>query len=370
MADCSIDFICTDPPYALTGKSGKGGFMGKEWDSCIPGVEFWAEMLRICKPGSMLAAFGGTRTFHRLTCAIEDAGWEIKDCCMFLHGQGFPKAMNFGKKLGGKFEGYSSCGLKPAWEPIILAMKPLDGTYAQNAEKWGLGGINIGASKIGTESITTQLRDRAAWHGNKRGNGGYEKPIGISEARSGRWPANLLLSEQAAEMLDQMTGNLGKSQGGKSGNEKAYGKWGQLNYYGNLKPGFGDSGGASRFFYTAKASSSERNAGLDGMELKNSEIKLGLKIDNNISTGIRTVNMRCNHHPTVKPLSLMRYIIKLLAPPGNPILLDPFAGSGSTIIAAKQLGIKAIGIELSEEYCEIARKRLEHWKEFDPELAL
>ena len=122
MGDCSIDFVVCDPPYGLK-------FMGKQWDHGIPGIPFWQEALRICKPGSMFAAFGGTRTYHRLTCALEDAGWEIRDCMMYLYGSGFPKSHNnFG------IEGYGTA-LKPAWEPIIICMKPLDGTYKQNVEK-------------------------------------------------------------------------------------------------------------------------------------------------------------------------------------------------------------------------------------------
>ena len=210
-------------------------------------------------------------------------------------------------------------------ENITLRITQCSG-FVKNAEKWGLGGINIAASRIGNDQITTQLRDRTVWHGNQWGNGGYEKPIGESEPRSGRWPANLLLDEEAAEMLDQMTGNLGKSQGGKSGNEKAYGKWGQVNYYGNLKPGFGDSGGASRFFYTAKASASERQG---------------------------------SKHPTIKPKSLIKYIVKLLAPPGDPICLDPFMGSGTCGIVCKELGIRFIGIEKESQYFEDAKRRID-----------
>ncbi len=280
----SIDFIVTDPPYGLY-------FMGKKWDGETPSLEYWQSALRVAKPGAMLAAFGGSRTHHRLMCAIEDAGWEIRDVIMWLYGSGFPKSHN---KFG--LEGYGTA-LKPAYEPIIIAMKPLDGTYAQNAEKWGIAGINIDESRI--ECLT-----------------------------GGRWPSNLILDEEAGKILDEQSGIL------KSGKVKPTeaAPFGGIYEHGRTKRNTNhfnaSSGGASRFFYCAKASSKERG--------------------------------QANNHPTVKPIALMKYIIKLLAPPGNPILLDPFAGSGSTLLAAKELGISAIGIEKETEYSEIAQKRLDN----------
>lgn len=281
--DCNtIDFIVTDPPYGLN-------FMGKKWDSQVPNQEIWAEVFRICKPGAMLAAFGGSRTHHHLMVALEQAGWEIRDVIMWIYGSGFPKSHNY---FG--FDGYGTA-LKPAYEPIIIAMKPLEGTYAKNASKWGLGGINIDDSRI-----------------------------------QSRWPANLIFDEESAKILDEQTGIL---KSGKPGTRRKDHKTncmtGNLNLTGKKESGIGDSGGASRFFYCAKASAKEKNIGCEK-----------------------------NNHPTVKPISLMKYIIKLLAPPGNPLLLDPFSGSGSTLIAAKELGIRAIGIEMNSEYCEIAEKRI------------
>lgn len=319
MEENIVDFIVTDPPYGLK-------FMGKKWDHGIPGIEYWAEMLRICKPGSMLAAFGGTRTYHRLTCAIEDAGWEIRDCVMWLYGQGYPKSHN---KFG--LEGYGTA-LKPAYEPIILAMKPLDGTYAQNARKWGIGGINVDCTRIPANEVISGPLEyfnqnkgyHRPWKENKklvkeRKQLAYEKANKL-----GRWPANLILDEEAAKMLDEQCKR------------------------------------ASRFFYCAKASSSERNAGCEGMPLKESGTHGEFEGD---GRGRQTEHQpRANNHPTVKPLSLMRYIIKLLAPPGDPLLLDPFAGSGSTLCAAAQLGIRSIGIEKEQEYCEIASKRIEYYR--------
>ncbi len=311
MQDNSIDFIVCDPPYGLS-------FMGKKWDAKTPSQDIWQEALRICKPGAMIAAFGGSRTHHHLMIAIEKAGWEIRDVVMYLYGSGFPKSHNFGKKIGGIWQGYGST-LKPAYEPIIIAMKPLDGTFAQNAEKWGVAGINIDESRVETKE--KWKRDCT---GQNMVVNALQKREGIGKFSNdlGRWPANLILNEESAGMLDQMTGN-----------------------------------NCSRFFYCAKASSSERNAGLEGMPLKECGIKNDSGRGFSESDPYKKV-MYKNNHPTVKPLSLMKYILKLLAPPGNPICLDPFAGSGSTLIAAKQLGIRAIGIEIDPEYCEIAEKRI------------
>ena|SRR6188768_224616 len=342
--DNHFSCVVTDPPYGLH-------FMGKDWDGRIPAIEYWQEALRVCKPGSHLLAFGGSRTHHHLMCAIEGAGWEIRDCIMWIYGSGFPKSHNhFG------FKGYGTA-LKPAYEPIIVAMKPLDGTFAQNAEKWGVAGINIDECRIGTDQITTQLRDRSAWHGNRFGNGGYEKPIGESEPRTGRWPANIILDEIAGEMLDQQSGNLKSGQPGIR--RKAHhtnSMSGRLNLTGNIENGIGDSGGASRFFYCAKASSAERNAGLEGMP-----DKIGGGMCSTVSGDTRSghITIQKNNHPTVKPLKLMEYLIKLVMPPKDGIVLDPFAGSGTTIVAAKRLGFSAVGIEKSEEYAKIARARVD-----------
>ena len=435
MEDNSIDFIITDPPYGLK-------FMNKSWDHGIPSVEYWKEAYRICKPGAMIAAFGGTRTQHRLTCAIEDSGWEIRDVIMWLYGSGFPKSHNISKaidkrggdtlwwfadwlkeerikkglaqsdiskhflsksggitgrihnwekgtnvptpeqfnklcdilnlpfknineaqrefvskgksgrtaiwqkegmgnfditkassELANKFDSYGTT-LKPAYEPIILAMKPLEGTFAQNAEKWGIGGINIDAGRIEAidQDKLTKNWNRETITDMRNGNYGNGVPSGIklsTKAPKGRWPANIILDEETAEMLDNQSG-ISKSSNYENHSQKQYGdvyQWsaGKSKYI--RSSGHNDHGGASRFFYCAKASSSER-----GKE---------------------------NIHPTVKPLSLMRYLIKLLAPPGNPTLLDPFAGSGSTLVASAELGINAIGIEKETEYCEIANKRID-----------
>jgi DNA modification methylase len=328
MADNSIDFILTDPPYGLY-------FMGKNWDGRVPSIEIWVEALRVCKPGSMLAAFGGSRTHHHLMLAIEEAGWEIRDVIMWLYGQGFPKSLDIGKAINKKingdsinelaktFQGYGT-SLKPAYEPIILAMKPLDGTFEKNAKKWGVAGMNIEDSRIGNDEIKTQSKLKGQSFtsvGTSQGFNGCEESYHI-----GRWPANVILDEEAAQNLDEMSGVL------KSGSLNSILSKSKNKIYGKRKvanPNAYNSseGGASRFFYCAKASSKERG--------------------------------KDNIHPTVKPLSLMKYLLKLLAPPGDSIILDPFAGSGTTLLAAKELGIRAIGIEKESEYCEIAKKRID-----------
>jgi site-specific DNA-methyltransferase (adenine-specific) len=346
MEDNSISGIVTDPPYGL-------GFMGKDWDAELPQHEIWSEALRIVKPGGHLLAFGGTRTYHRLTCAIEDAGWEIRDCIMWLYGSGFPKSHNhFG------IESYGT-SLKPAYEPIIMAMKPCDGTFKQNAAKWGQAGINIDGCRIGNEIVgwggngsNWFLGDRPPHHKALKSNEVGGRPV------KGRWPANVILDEEAGEMLDEQSGHLksGELKGfleGRSNNE-VYGKRAsrRINQFSS------NSGGASRFFYCAKASPSERNEGLEHLE-----DKVGGGMCSTVSGDTRTghITVQKNNHPTVKPLKLMEYLIKLIMPPKDGILLDPFAGSGTTILAAHRLGMKAIGIEKQQEYCDIANARVAHY---------
>lgn len=305
MAANSISAIVTDPPYGLK-------FMGKSWDHGIPGIEFWQEMLRICKPGSFLLAFGGTRTFHRLTCAIEDAGWEIRDCLSWLYGSGFPKSHNhFG------IEGYGTA-LKPAWEPIIMAMKPCNGTFKQNAEKWGQAGINIDGCRIGMEG-GTERSHQADYNKNEDGTEDRSQHWArtghhVENLNKGRWPANLILDEESAQLL----------------------------------------GEPSRFFYCAKASAGERNEGVN-LEPITTDDGRNIPIDNAYQRG---KTLRRNNHPTVKPLKLMEYLIKLIAPANDALILDPFAGSGTTILAAHKLGLNAIGIEKEAEYCTIAKARI------------
>lgn len=330
--DNHFTHVLTDPPYGLK-------FMQKNWDYDIPKQPVWEELLRICKPGTMMLCFGGPRKYHRLTCEIENAGWEIRDCLMYLYGSGFPKSHNhFG------LEGYGTA-LKPAYEPIIMCQKPLDGTYAQNAEKWGVAGINIEGSRIGIEEIKTN-------GGNKFSNlyGKYNEAI--ESMHKGRWPANILFDEEAAQQLDQMSGIL------KSGSTPTYQN--KKSSFCNSKelipnnPMSSSYGGASRFFYCAKASKSERNKGLEGFELKECE----KWPQSGVKKGSSRTPPRQNNHPTVKPLKLIEYLLTLITPPNKGLLLDPFLGSGTTLVAAAHLNIPAIGIEMEQEYCDIAKARI------------
>lgn len=350
----SIDSIVTDPPYGLS-------FMGKKWDYDVPSIEIWREVLRVLKPGGHLLSFGGTRTYHRMVVAIEDAGFEIRDQIQWLYGSGFPKSHNI---KNGEFKGWGTA-LKPANEPICLARKPLEKglTVAENVQKWGCGAINVEASRIGNEKRNNAQKDTSAWHANSFG-ANPQKGNGKITQVAGRWPANLILDEQAAEMLDGQTKNLHGAGFKRDGELRPTSQ--NIEFKGaigiNLQR-FGDSGGASRFFYVAKASKRERNTGLEGMTKRISSTydgnidhdhgnrKLGANPD-------RPTELQQNHHPTVKPIALMEYLIRLVTPPGG-IVLDPFCGSGTTGCAAKKLNFEFLGIELEADYVEIAKKRIE-----------
>ena len=341
LPDKSVDSIVTDPPYEL-------GFMGKSWDNTgiAYNVELWRECLRVLKPGGHLLSFGGSRTYHRMACAIEDAGFEIRDCIQWIYGSGFPKSMDISKAIDKKFgaerevvgsyttrnlsrkdgkhkgdmlvgcydgstefnitapstpeakqwNGWETA-LKPAHEPIVVARKPLsEKTVAENVLKWGTGGINIDGCRIET----------------------YVQPYG-------RFPANIILDEESGEMLDEQSGILKSGDNCIRTKVGSFLEHGGLGKAGDVQRTYGDSGGASRFFYCAKASKKERGE------------------DNN--------------HPTVKPIALMRYLARLITPPEG-IMLDPFAGSGTTLIASKLEGFFFIGIEREAKYCEIARRRV------------
>ena len=397
-----FDSIITDPPYEL-------GFMGKSWDSSgiAYSVPLWKQLLRVSKPGAFLLCFGGTRTHHRVVCAIEDAGWEIRDCMMWLYGSGFPKSHNISKAIdkaagaersfkcknpadrpynytkgetstGWKspirpdktnpatdlakiWDGYGTA-LKPAWEPIIVAMKPLDGTFAHNAETHQVAGLNINGGRIGTESITQHGRKESQSQSMSGKN--YEQKSGTNE-HQGRWPANLILDAEVATMLDEQTGEL-KGPWGKESKQHV-GKDGETSMFGcggvnsqNIIRGK-ESGGASRFFYCAKASKKERNLGCEDLPEKISGGMQGT-VDQTLLTGSGNIrnNKAKNNHPTVKPLAIIKYLCTLLKMPNpNQVILDPFMGSGTTGMACKSLGINFIGIDLSLDYCHIARKRID-----------
>ena len=350
----SVDAIVTDPPYGLE-------FMGKDWDGFGTPLGFqtwteqWArEALRVLKPGGHLLAFGGTRMYHRLAAGIEDAGFEIRDTLMWLYGSGFPKSHN----LKDKWQGWGTA-LKPAVEPIVLARKPLIGTVADNVLKHGTGALNIDASRIGTDGGTKRdgeadTKNSAGWR-NLKGHG-------IATLNAGRWPANILLDEEAAALLDEQSGDAGGGFGvrGRGGNTYANGN-GFANTLGEVgqQVGYGDTGGASRFFYVAKASRSERNKGLYGLTKRRRAGLQGSDSDgllDPLSDRWRTTDA-ANIHPTVKPVDLMRYLIRLVTPKGGTVL-DPFLGSGTTAVAAIEEGVAWIGCEREPEYLEIIEARV------------
>lgn len=365
LEDNSVDSVVTDPPYFLS-------FMGKDWDkldgNIAANVEFWKEVLRVLKPGGHLLAFGHSRTHHRLYIAIEDAGFEIRDTIMWLYGSGFPKSHNISigidkaakamshrgqrvsiagnRNYGGEdlpnavsmpahkpitdeakqWEGWGTA-LKPAHEPICLARKPLEGTVATNVLKHGVGGLNIDESRVAT---TDNLNDGAYSNGldkeracqvpgPARGQT-YKQP-------EGRWPANVLLDEEAGEILDEQSGISKSSKRSSKYNKKTEDRNGYTPEASDYRDDntYADIGGASRFFYCAKVSKKER--------------------------GIN------NRHPCLKPKALMSYLIKLITPPGGKVF-DPFMGSGSTGLAAKEEGFSFIGIEREPEYFEIAKARI------------
>lgn len=370
----SIDAIVTEPPYELN-------FMGKGWDNA--GVSFskdtWAKCLRVLKPGGYLLAFGGSRTYHRIACAIEDGGFEIRDCIMWLYGSGFPKSMNIGlavdkkngvesedtgvispnarpnctkdntlyesgtvgknftiKKATNKWEGWGTT-LKPSYEPIVVARKPLDGSCVANVMKWGVGGLNIDECRIPMASV----EDAKTYHFNNNGvnrlkkgegekigayDGGWKVQKGERDNPDGRFPANTIFDTQNGE-------------------------------------------GWRRYFYCAKASKKDRDEGLAEFDTKTSgqmtERKEG-SAGITAFTGSRSPKK--NNHPTVKPTELMQYLVRLVTPKGG-IVLDPFMGSGSTGKAVafenneRNADYKFIGIEKEQEYCKIAEARIKYAEE-------
>jgi site-specific DNA-methyltransferase (adenine-specific) len=333
LPDASVDSIVTDPPYHLTtGKKGGSGpasvnldspygrarvttgFMGMTWDGgdVAFDVQTWAECLRVLKPGGHLLAFSGTRTYHRMACAIEDAGFEIRDQIGWCYGSGFPKSHN------GEWGGTA---LKPAWEPVCMARKPLIGTVEANWRKHGTGALNIDGCRVGnTRPVMAKVSDGDAREFLRAEGRGV-----IGMAQEGRWPANLI-HDGSDEVVARFPADA-PSGGHVSHRVEPKSK----NVYGGFGTpkeevvGYPDSGSAARFFYCAKADREDRGEG--------------------------------NNHPTVKPTDLMRYLCRLVTPPGGTVL-DPFAGSGSTLLAADREGFNAIGIELSPEYVEIARRRI------------
>jgi site-specific DNA-methyltransferase (adenine-specific) len=476
LADNSIDAIVTDPPYEL-------GFMGKKWDSTgiAYNIDMWKECLRVLKPGGHLLSFGGARTYHRMTCAIEDAGFEIRDQIMWIYSQGMPKSQNIKKaiekkskssELAEQWLGWES-NLKPAHEPIVLARKPLsEKTIADNVLKWSTGGLNIDECRIPTdwkneysESWFKSGRGKTiTWNGDEYRT---DMTAGDRINSKGRYPANVIFDEEAAKMLDEQSGILKSDSNNVRSKIGTFLEHGGLGKPGDIQVAYGDSGGASRFFYCAKATKKERNQGCENLivwenvelnpligelsrhlkdileymmqKQKNTEwnilsfgkeivekyprdmifiTKMGIKLTTileilnllinsltkesirdvlemvmengiNLAENVEKLNQLKqntineemesllgvvnavlatllkikekgrvgNIHSTVKPLKLMEYLIKLVTPP-NGIILDPFAGSGTTLLTAKNLGFNYIGFEKEEEYMEIINKRL------------
>lgn len=390
LPDASIDAVVTDPPYGLSKEPDAlevlrhwlngddyehrgGGFMGKRWDSFVPGPALWREVLRVLKPGGHACVFAGSRTVDLTGLSLRIAGFEIRDQLQWLYATGFPKSLNVSKAIdkaagaerevvgtyksqlpGGttyaqdawslshrgadsargsvtapatddakRWEGYGTA-LKPAHEPIVLARKPLSGTVAATVLEHGTGALNIGGCRIGSESTARNNKAEMGYHG---GNTAQEYSTGSD---AGRWPANVILDPEAGALLDEQ------------------------------------SAGASRFFYCAKTSRTEREAGLEHMrkasagELTGGRAEGSDGLKNPRAGAGRTSSGRANVHPTVKPIELMRWLVRLVTPPGGRVL-DPFTGSGSTGCAAVLEGAAFVGVELSPEYVEIAKARIRHW---------
>lgn len=395
----SVTAVVTDPPYGIS-------FMNSGWDHAVPGVDFWSVIQSVCLPGSYMLAFGGTRTYHRQTCAIEDAGWLIRDCLMWVYGSGFPKSHNISialdkvagaerevvgvnpnasgrssNKTGGRFigghdqdrasvdlitkpatpdaltwDGWGTA-LKPALEPICLAQNPREGTFVDNVLKHGCGGLNVDGCRI--DSIgeeTGRIRNNPDPLVQKRTmSGALLKDNDTTGLNKGRYPSNLLIDdspEVIAGFPETTTGaGIKRPNGSRS---VAMGDINPDNRY------FGSSSGsAARFFYCAKASRAERDAGCDNLTpLQRDPSRQPDNPGGNNPHNRGAAPVR-NSHPTVKPLTLMRYLVRLLTQPERNLFLDPFAGSGSTAVACALAGLPCVAIELKPEHVDIIRARVD-----------
>ena len=389
MPDCSVDSIVTDPPYGLA-------FMGKRWDYDVPSVEIWTECLRVLKPGGHLLAFAGTRTQHRMAVRIEDAGFGIRDMIAWVYGSGFPKSLDVGKaidkaagaerevvgvagksgsvrnSMAGDFAGgeYMSTApatpeaqqwqgwgtaLKPALEPITVARKPLEGAVAANVLEHGTGGLNVDGCRVGTDTITQIRTAQTGWRASE---GRTDIPESADNSRTttqGRWPANLIHdgSDEVVGLFPDARSSCG---GGKS--QKAnIGYSGGWAAYDSSASQYYDTGSAARFFYCAKASKADRDEGCEGLEERQQDATRQEGSPGGDNPRNRGLQQRTNHHPTVKPTALMRYLCRLVTPPGG-VVLDPFTGSGSTGRGAILEGFRFVGAEMDPGYAEIARARI------------
>jgi len=394
LPDNSVDSVVTDPPYGLS-------FMGKKWDYDVPSEDIWRECLRVLKPGGHLLAFAGTRTQHRMAVRIEDAGFEIRDMIAWVYGSGFPKSLDvskaidkeaghqrsteyepnhkngtFGKGMGGGKHGAQSeppvtdaakqwhgwgTALKPALEPITVARKPFAGTVADNVLQHGTGALNVDGCRVGAENMSEQFngdwKQDGTFGNGKRASYGKQCP-------PGRWPANLIHdgSEEVVELFPVTTSGSGDKHGRKASSFMTSTDWEAFKGTSNG----GDSGSAARFFYCAKASKADRDEGCEGLEAREgASTSNGGKAGKVMTVGAASLRgepiappKSRNHHPTVKPADLMRYLCRLVTPPGG-VVLDPFMGSGSTGKAAILEGFRFIGCEREAEYLDIARARIE-----------
>jgi site-specific DNA-methyltransferase (adenine-specific) len=407
LPDCSVDAVVTDPPYGLA-------FMGKKWDYDVPSVEVWAECLRVLKPGGHLLAFAGTRTQHRMAVRIEDAGFEIRDMIAWVYSTGFPKSLDVSKAIDkaagaqrevvasrrltgtARIKGQAAYGatsgrseeayqdgseindtlqitapatpeaqqwsgwgtaLKPALEPITVARKPLAGTVAANVLEHGTGAINVDGCRVGGEPW--KAHSPTGLGSVKFFTEGETPVIEKAPHDAGRWPANLI-----HDGSDEVVGLFPQSSSGANPTRR-----GGMGYHGAEgqescdAPRGAESGSAARFFYCAKASKRDRDEGLDAFAIRSAGEVTGGREDGSAGlqsprAGAGRTNGARNVHPTVKPTDLMRYLCRLVTPPGG-VVLDPFMGSGSTGKGAVLEGFRFIGIEREAEYMEIARARIE-----------
>lgn len=404
----SIDAIVCDPPYEL-------GFMNKSWDST--GIAFkketWQNCFEVLKPGGYLLAFGGSRTYHRIACAIEDAGFEIRDCIMYLYGSGFSKSHNIGlaidkkngvqsevvgvgksgcnsrayqsekpttagnydiKKSQNEWQGWGTC-LKPAYEPIIVARKPFKGSVVDNIIKYRVGGINIDECRVVcNDKVKMNIRDTSScsdgwnrpWMDDKEKDK-LRQEIAIEKANNlGRFPANVILTYDETD-FDEVCGGMPYTKNNTK-THSAKNSDNNVNFNASKSVnviGYEDSGSASRYFYCAKASKKDRDEGLDAFQDKTFHSVLNQKNGSGDRLDGAKTPIRKNIHPTCKPTELMQYLVRLVSPKGATIL-DPFMGSGSTGKAVmfenreRDANYKFIGIELTDEYLPIAQARIEY----------
>jgi len=425
LPDESVDAVVTDPPYGLSNTDpahvsdalvrwvsgerdfipeGKG-FMGKAWDAFVPPPAVWDECLRVLKPGGHVLAFAGSRTFDLMALSIRLAGFEIRDSVAWLYGSGFPKSLDVSKAIdkaagaerevigskiaspkgisgaesrsdsaagayGGeakeiditapataeaqKWQGWGTA-LKPAFEPVVVARKPLIGTVAENVLAYGTGGLNIDGTRIAGEVPSVpQPNTKGGIFSGDKGRSGI-----MSSAPVGRWPSNVMLDEFTAGLVDEQSGlSVSKAQ---MMNSTAHVEGWNLHHREPSVRKHDDSGGASRFFYVAKASKRDRNEGLDELpEVRASAMGYDKGLGEAGEGMFKDRNpQKQNFHPTVKPTDLMRQLVRLVTPPGG-VVLDPFTGSGSTGKAAILEGFEFIGVELTDEYLPIIEGRLSH----------